>query len=199
MEFAIVRGPAQDSSADLVSIGYQIKPSGDGPPRDLVAIEVHWPRNRGRESLLYTSADLVDERHTTQQPTVNRVAKRVLLWLVSPTLNVATVRILRIAAAHVSLPGGVYIDNPEFFCEITVSNATVAIILAVVAMLLSRIWKNAAALHILAVVVTGLTETAGYKTWSLSAVVAVIWISGPALGCGLPRSHSPMCTRHVRL
>jgi beta-lactamase regulating signal transducer with metallopeptidase domain len=139
--------------------------------------------------------------------------------------------------------------------EITASNATVATILAVVAMLLSRIWKNAAAVHVLWVVVllklftpplvitelpfaftilpsaatavshertlsspvqeedrrtapvavtssrdaiavgnreripsNRLTETAGHKTWSLSTILAVIWICGAccsAVGYGV--------------
>jgi beta-lactamase regulating signal transducer with metallopeptidase domain len=131
------------------------------------------------------------------------------------------------------------------FWEIIASNAVVATILAIVAMLLSRIWKNAAAVHVLWVVVllklftpplfttelpiafaflpptasadsqektlnspvhveaehtvpiattisrgsiaTGdqqhtlsntFTETAGQKPWSLSAILAAIWIGG---------------------
>jgi beta-lactamase regulating signal transducer with metallopeptidase domain len=131
------------------------------------------------------------------------------------------------------------------FWEIIASNAVVATVLAIVAMLLSRIWKNAAAVHVLWVVVllklftpplfttelpiafallpstasadshektlnspvhdeaeqtasiamtnsrgstaTGdqqhtlsntFTETAGQKPWSLSAILAAIWIGG---------------------
>ncbi len=61
-----------------------------------------------RLGLASPCADLIDEGQTTQQPAVNRVSKGILRWFCQPPLDVATVRVLRIAAAHISLPGGVY-------------------------------------------------------------------------------------------
>src|SRR6516162_2151021 len=53
-------------------------------------------------------SDLIDEFHASQQPPLNRVPKGILGWCCQPSLDVAPVRRLRIAAAYIPLPSGVH-------------------------------------------------------------------------------------------